>query len=288
MFSQQTSSETYGIRERGLGVEAAFIKPSWSEYSLSIGVSLALNFFFCWAFLSSSFKDDPIEEPPLEDIQWVALTALGEPPPPNAVPRIVAPPPPPPPEAEEISLSRTLEPVKEKIEKEKPKTEPKTQKKTKTPDQKRATPKKQKDVTLNSLFGDHSDVRADRGPRKGDRRGHQEGTSSQFQESREMSIYVSTVSRTINRRLKLPNTISPRQLKKLKAEIYIKLGSNRKIKGSPTWVKRSGNRFFDEAAMKAVMAFSIDQDGKLPLPKEPEIKRHVFQKGLLLLISPND
>lgn len=103
-----------------------------------------------------------------------------------------------------------------------------------------------------------------------------------------MSIYVSNVSRTINRRLKLPNTISPRQLKKLKAEIYIQLSSDRKIKGTPRWVKRSGNRFFDEAAMKAVMAFSKDQDGKLPLPKDKELKRHVFKKGLSLIISPHD
>ena len=268
------------MRGYELGVEAAFVKPTASEYGLSVGVSVALNLFFCWAFLASSLSEPPPEEPPLEDVQWVALTALGEPPKPNAVPRIVAPPPPPPPESEVVSLSRTVEPPK--VEKPKPKPQKRPPKKT------RATSKKKREVTLNSLFGDTSDPRADRGPRKGDRRGHKEGTSSQFQESREMSIYVSNVSRTINRRLKLPNTISQRQLRSLKAEIYIRLGSNRKIKGKPRWVKRSGNRFFDEAAMRAVLAFSVDQDGKLPLPKEKDLRRYVFKKGLSLIISPND
>lgn len=279
-----------GVEAR-FGVGAAIFKPSRLELSLSVGASVALNILFCWVFFVSS-AEPPAPEEPMEDVQWVALTALGEPAPPKAVPRIVAPPPPPPPTADAVSLSREVKEKPKRREKpkkpkkpkkrEKPKKKPKPKKRATKRQPKRAQPKK---LTLNSLFSSSSDERADRGPRRGSRKGHAQGTSSQELDSTEMSVYISRVSTLVSRRLMLPNAISPQERKRLSASIYIKVGSNRKVKGKPKWRKRSGNRLFDQAAMDAVMAFTEDGPGKLMLPRESKAKKAVLRQGLNLLID---
>ena len=259
---------------RAYGVEAALDRSSPQERAAALALSALANSLAFWLFFGGGFGHSSSQEPPPEEVQWVALTALGEAAPPEAVPRIVAPPPPPPPSAEAVSLSREVSP------------EPKK------PPPKKPPPKKRdlkKAVTLDSLFGPRKDdPRADRGPRRGDARGHAEGTSTQWQGDREMSLYVSRVSILIQRQFSPPSTISQRDLARLKANIHIKLNAQGKVVGTPRWVKKSGNSFFDEAAMRAMERFMDGGPARLTLPAEADMKRAVLSQGLTVLLSGAD
>ncbi|MBM4290488.1 MAG: TonB C-terminal domain-containing protein [Deltaproteobacteria bacterium] len=276
------------------GVAAALDRPSAGARLSGVGVSLLGNALACWVLFGGSLLGLEEAPPPSEAVEWVALTALGEPPPPQAVPRIVAPPPPPPPSADAVSLSREVTPEPKKPEPKPP--EPK--KPEPTPEPKRPEPKKPEPkkpdlkkpkVTLDSLFGpSKDDPRADRGPRRGDARGHAEGTSTQWQGDREMSLYVSRVSALIQRQFTPPATISKRDLERLTAHIYIKLNAKGKVVGTPRWVTKSGNGFFDEAAMRAMERFMESGPARLSLPEEAPMKRAVLSQGLTVLLSGAD
>ncbi len=274
---------------RAYGVEAALDRSSPQERAAALALSALANSLAFWLFFGGGFGHSSSQEPPPEEVQWVALTALGEAAPPEAVPRIVAPPPPPPPSAEAVSLSREVSPEPKKPEPKKP--EPK-QPEPKQPPPKKPPPKKRdlkKAVTLDSLFGpSKDDPRADRGPRRGDARGHAEGTSTQWQGDREMSLYVSRVSMLIQRQFSPPSTISQRDLARLKANIHIKLNAQGKVVGTPRWVKKSGNSFFDEAAMRAMERFMDGGPARLTLPAEADMKRAVLSQGLTVLLSGAD
>ncbi len=278
--------------EARYGVAAALDHASPQERAAGLVASLLVNAAVFWVFFGGGLKGGSEPEEALEQVQWVALTALGEAPPPGSVPRIVAPPPPPPPSADAVSLSREVAPERPEPKKPEPKKPEPKKPEPKKPEPKKPEPKKpdlKKQVTLDSLFGPtKDDPRADRGPRRGDARGHAEGTSTQWQGDREMSLYVSRVSTLIQRQFTPPATISQRDLARLTANIHIKINAQGKVVGTPRWVKRSGNSFFDDAAMRAMERFMEGAPGRLTLPTEADMKRAVLSQGLTVLLSGAD
>lgn len=109
-----------------------------------------------------------------------------------------------------------------------------------------------------------------------------------WQGDREMSLYVSRVSTLIQRQFSPPATISQREIVRLTAHIYIKLNEQGKVEGTPRWVERSGNSFFDDAAMRAISLFMEGGHGRLSLPYDAEMKRAVLSQGLTVLLSGAD
>jgi hypothetical protein len=252
------------------------------EDALAAVFSVIVNFLLFSGFMVMGYQDEEVKEP-LEDVQWVSLTALGENMP-KALPRIIAPDEALTPSSEALSVSRVKEEKKPENKKEKqvkkePKKEPK--KKIKKRIKKKRKPKK---GTLESLFA--KDERADRGKRRGDVRGHVSGTSSQWKNSTEMAIYLNRVSTLIQRRVRLPATLSANQLKRLSTTLFIRINSKGKIIGKPKWIKRSGNKFYDNASLRALDPFSSDQGvAKLILPRDKKLRKTVLKKGFNIVLE---
>ena len=82
------------------------------EDALAAVFSIAVNLLLFSGFVAMGHQDEEVQEP-LEEVQWVSLTALGESIP-KALPRIVAPDEAPTPSSEAISVSRVKEEQKSK------------------------------------------------------------------------------------------------------------------------------------------------------------------------------
>jgi outer membrane biosynthesis protein TonB len=244
--------------------------------------SLGVHSLVLFALLFQSPKDQKPEEETVS-VQWVALTALGEAPQPQAMTRIVAP-------AVEVeqsqaqSISRVIK-EETKEEKKPEKTTEKIEKQIegKKPE-KKDPPKRQ--IKLNDLFATSNDPRADAGARKGDARGFKEGTSTTWNESSEMSLYVSRVSVMIKRQFQVPNSISEAQRKQLKGKLKIVLNASGYVVGSVLWVEKSGNSYFDQALIRAVEVFRSTL--KLTLPSQEDLKKKVLKEGLILSLSGDE
>ena len=233
-----------------------------------LAMSMALHLFAVLISLGLSHEEEPVQEEIIA-VELVPLTALGEAPPPKQLPRIVASTPPP--EAsEEVSLSRAVEP------KPKPKPEPKPK------------PKPKKRVSKSDLFSgfEKDDPRADRGPKRGDKRGDLEGTSTSFS-GKIVSAYISRVSNQIRRSFKPPASLDQRQRSKMKTIISVKLEAVGQVSAyikeeSIKWVSKSGNKFFDDAALRAIKVFTAKGGAKLPLPKSELERKEVLRQGLVI------
>jgi outer membrane biosynthesis protein TonB len=234
-----------------------------------------------------------MQEPPPDEVisvDMVAMAALGEQPKPNQLDRIVAADTPPPEEQEAASISRVVEKVDQPKPKKKIKKPKKTKKKPKKTKKSKRRKKKRR-LRTSDLFDDVVDPRADRGRRIGDPRGHRSGTSTRYQ-SGVVSAYASRVSKAIGRHFAAPSSLSRKQLNRLKAVIYIKLEAKGKavaqIKGKPTWRKRSGNSFFDKAAMRAIMKFTTEGGLKIPLPRSDRERKAVLREGFKVRLNGED
>ena len=249
--------------------------------TVGLTFSILINTLLFGGFLILGQEEPPPEEPP-NDVQWLELTALGEQAPPKLLTRIVAPPPPPPPEVKVASITREIEEIKRtpKPETKSPKKVPKKTAKKKKPK------KKRRKVSLDNLFSSKRDSRADRGKRRGGINGHREGTSTHVGENLMRQVYISRIKTLIQRRFKAPSTLSRRQLNRLTAVIRIKLDRRGKVIGTPQWKKKSENKFFDDAAMRAIEPFKKDGgSARLLLPKDKQLRRDVLKRGLTIKLE---
>ena len=264
------------------------------EDQLGIIFSLTLHIIGAFIFIGLGTPDQEPDEEVIA-VEMVALTALGEPPPPNALPRIVAPPPPPEATAKEVSISRVVKkkekPKPKKKEKAKPKKKNKPKPKPKKSSKRRK--KKKRKVSKNDLFSglSQNDPRADKGPRRGDRRGHIEGTSTQWN-GQVVNAYLSRLQSHIARRFKAPASIEKKKLRKLSIIVYVQLQAVGKtvahIKGKLKIKKSSGNKFFDGAALRALKAFTTEGGSKLPLPKSEKDRKAVLKRGFRFKLNGKD
>ncbi|MEE2644128.1 MAG: TonB C-terminal domain-containing protein [Myxococcota bacterium] len=228
--------------------------------------------------------ESPPPPPPPVEVEWVALAALGEAPKPTEMTRIVQAPPPPS-AGGAVSLSRERAP-----EAKPPPPKPRRRKRSRG---KRRPPKRERQEreevnSLDDLFRD--DPRADRRPRRGRRDGHATGRSDRASESSAAALYASRVGQRIERRFKVPATISERARRGLSVKLHIRLkrrGGVAKVSGTPRWVERSGNRFFDDAALRAVKVFGPEGEGKLPLPPRNQgaLREQVLRDGLQVILT---
>jgi TonB family protein len=90
--------------------------------------------------------------------------------------------------------------------------------------------------------------------------------------------YISQVSLILSRNLEPPATIAPDELKRLTCDVSFQLGDDGKVRGEPTIARSSGNRFFDDAALRAVKKFGAGTPDKLPLPTEPKLRQAVLKR----------
>ena len=72
----------------------------------------------------------------------------------------------------------------------------------------------------------------------------------------------------------------PRDVRaRLETTVFFRIDSRGKVRGKPRVVESSNNRFFDEAAIRAVNRFGPSSRLRIPLPKDRKLKAHVLRKG---------
>ncbi len=115
--------------------------------------------------------------------------------------------------------------------------------------------------------------------------GYVYGTSTDPNALSNQSAYVSLVSLQIQRQLKVPSVLSPEERRRLQVEVHFFLDANGKVKGDPKLMKSSGNRFLDDAALRAVRVFGKEGELSLGLPKQASLKKWVLKEGIRAVIK---
>ena len=256
--------------------------------ALSMVSSIVINGLFFVGIAAAGLMNEKPPEPPDHIMAaMVELPRLGETPPdPKALPRMVKPPPPPPPEADQVSLSRELEEELEKKKKEKKrkleekKRRDEERKKQIEERKKKREERRNRKRALQDVMNDIDDPRADTEDAPGFDKGHRSGTSTDPDTLRNKLSYLTRVSLVLSRQFEAPAGIDAAVRKRLKTQVFFRIDKNGKLKGEPRIATSSGNRFFDEAAIRTVKRFSPGSSLVIPLPADKKLRRSVIAEGL--------
>ncbi len=245
-----------------------------------------------WAGLATEGAEEN-PEPPNIAVELAELPRLGKEPEPNALPRIVQPPAPPPPETDVASLSREIEEAEEekkKEEEEKKQRELAEEKKRLEEEQRKKEEleerqRKRKEArerkrAMQDALRNLDDPRADDEDAPGLKDGVRDGTSTDPNSLYNQQVYLSLVKTMLERQFKVPANIPADERNRLKATVKFAIDANGKVKGEPTMVRPSGNKFFDDAALTTVRKFGAGSALKLPLPKDAALRKTVLASGL--------
>lgn len=274
-----------------------------TDEALSIVSAVLVNalIFTSMAFASLS---EPAPKPiapefDVVDITPVELPKLGVKPPPKQLPRIKEEAPPPPPETDVANLHREEKKKKEELEKkkeekkqrelaEKKRRDEEKRKKDierqKEEDEKKAR-KKRMARALRKIK--NRDKRADEDSPDGFNDGDRDGNSVDPNARRNKATYINRVISAIQRQFEIPTVIPPNQRNKLKAKVKFKFDKGGKLVGAPKLATSSGNRLFDQAALRALKKFAPGAPGRIPVPPHslPKLRRSVLGNGLTLWMS---
>ena len=212
------------------------------------------------------------------------LPKLGVPPPPNALPRIVQAPQPEAAPVAPVNLTQQRDeeaekPVEKKpeaVEKPSEQTDPEALKREQHLDKKRR--QKELERAMAQL-----DPRADEDSPDGLADGVREGTSNRAAKIREEALWAAQVGDRIREHLQRPATITPGECRQLHAVLTIVLDARGSIVNSLAISDSSGNRFFDDAALRAVRAFTAEGGETLPLPNAARLadfRKQVMHDGV--------
>lgn len=239
----------------------------------------------------------PLPELPSVSVELVALPILGKEREPDQLPRIVQPPPPPEPETDAVNLARKKAEEEEEVKKKKQEEEKKkrelAEEKRRLEEQERKLAEKKKkeeetkqrkarDQAMRRALNRVADVRADEDSPEGFAQGDALGTSSDPRSLLAKNAYANLLSTVLQRQFEVPATLSPADRRRLEAHVHLRIAESGKLIGEPRLAKPSGNRFFDEAALRAAKKFGPGSDLKLPLPpaSEKQLRRLVLKDGV--------
>jgi len=248
----------------------------------SMSAALCVNLLIFAGFLLVGMTAPEEKKPDVEfiDADMVELPRLGtKKRDPKLLPDIVQPAPAPPVEKKVASLSRKK---KEQFEKPKPKPKPPEAKEKPKPKPKKKPPKtvpkrtkddaKKRKRTIEDAFKELDSRARDEDDPEGVRSGHALGTSPN-EDVR--NRYLALLKTLLSRQFRVPNAISNTEMVSLFAKVSFRLTPQGKVK-NVTLVTRSKNRLFDQAAVAAVRRFSPSAPLKLPVPKDPKLKKLIL------------
>ena len=124
------------------------------------------------------------------------------------------------------------------------------------------------------------DSRADEEDAPGFKSGHSLGRSTDPNTLRNKLVYLDLVSRIIQRQFRPPAGIARDVRAQLRARIHFKINRRGQVIGQTKVMRSSNNRFFDEAAVRAVKKFRPGSSLKIPLPKDRKLRAKVLRDGL--------
>ena len=124
------------------------------------------------------------------------------------------------------------------------------------------------------------DPRADDDDDPGFKKGHTLGRSTNPDALKNKLVYITLIGRVLESQFEVPSTIPENVRKRLSAKVFFRISPRGKLEGRPKIVQSSRNRFFDRAALSAVKRFGPGSKLKLPLPKDPELRKTVLRVGI--------
>ncbi len=235
-------------------------------------------------------------EPPAINVTLMAMPKKGIEKDPKQLVRITQPPPPPEPEADAINLARKKAEEEEEQRKKKEEArikretaekqrrldeaERKLAEKRKRDEERKA--RKDRKAAMARAMASVRDPRADEDAPEGFKDGDPGGTSTDPNALLAKSAYVSLVSTVLERQFEVPAVVSASERQRLEAHVHLRIDSRGKLKGEPRLVKRSGNRFFDEAALRAAQRFGPGSELRIPLPpaSDANLRKLVLKEGI--------
>ncbi|MCA9545626.1 MAG: TonB C-terminal domain-containing protein [Myxococcales bacterium] len=242
--------------------------------------------------------NDTVEnpEPPVINVEILALPKKGIEKDPKQLVRITQPPPPPEPETDAVNLARKKaeeEEEKRKLkEEEKKKRELAEQQRRLEEEERKRAEKQKRDAErkaredrqkrMNQAMAAVRDPRADEDLPEGFKDGDENGTSTDPNALLAKSAYVSLVSTVLQRQFEVPAVVSASERARLEAHVHLRIDAQGKLKGEPKLVKRSGNKFFDDAALRTAMRFGAGSELRIPLPPagDKDLRRLVLKEGI--------
>jgi type IV secretory pathway VirB10-like protein len=229
-------------------------------------------------------EEPPPDEPEVIEFESVEILQKGKPRDPKLLPRIPTSPAPMPQEEKVVKTGPTepeapkppdpdeIKLQQEREEKERQKQEAELRK------LQEEEKKKRKEAIAKALerVGDEDE------PPEGAEDGFEGGTTTDPTKSTAFLNYMGQLQLILRRNFEVPATISPDERRRLVARVVIRLGEDGKIKGDPVIEDGSGNRFYDDAAVRTVLKFSAGTPDKLPLPTDPKVRKFVLSTPLRL------
>lgn len=235
-------------------------------------------------------------EPPAVNVELVALPKKGIEKDPKQLVRITQPPPPPEPETDAVNLARKKAEEEEERRKKKEEQRRKrelAEKQRRLEEQERKLAQKRKKEKERKAREDRKrrmeaamaavrDPRADEDAPEGFKDGDPMGTSTDPNALLAKSAYVSLVSTVLQRQFEVPAVVSASERARLEAHVHLRIDKRGKLKGKPKLVKRSGNTFFDEAALRTAERFGAGSELRIPLPpaSDKTLRTLVLREGI--------
>jgi len=259
------------------------------DQAFSAATAVGANAFMFLGMVMAGLSLAPpmVEELPHVMAAMVQLPRLGDTPPnPKALPRIVKTPEPPPVETDAASLSRQKKDEFEKKEEKKRKLAEKkrrleeARKKRDDDRRKREDEREKRKKMMAEALRRIDDPRADAEDAPGFEQGSAIGTSTDPNTLRNRQVYLTTVSHMLGRFFDVPAVIPADIRHKLSCEVFFRLNAKGKVKGAPRLVRSSGNKFFDEAALRTVRKFGPGSQLRLPVPKDKKLRHAILREGL--------
>lgn len=272
-------------REAGLKVAATVV---------AVGVNGVL---FGGMALAGMIRGQEEEPPPHIDVEIVEIVQKGEERPKHLLPRKpAAPAPEPPPEAEVVRTAppeeelekqkeeeekkrRAEEERKRREEEERKRKEEEERRRKAEEERKRKEEERKRRARQRAMQEALASVQSEDAP-EGHPDGMEGGNTTDPTKSAKFLGYIGQLSLILQRHFEVPAVIPHDERPRLVCEVSFRLGPDGKVRGEPRITKSSGNRFFDDAALRAVKKFGPGTPLKLPLPGDPKLKAVVLKSPL--------
>lgn len=242
-----------------------------------------------WAGMTDALPE-AAPEPDAIAVELHALPRKGVKRDPKAPPRIIKAPEPPAPETDAVNLARKKAEAEEEAKKKKEEKRKRElaeerrrledEKQRKRAEKRRkAKARRDRQRAISEALSEFDDPRGDEDSPEGVEDGSPNGTSTSLGNAQH--AYISLVSSVLQRQFEVPAVVPAEQRKRLQTHVHIRIDTRGKLKAPPAITKPSGNRFFDQAALRAAKKFDKSSELRIPLPaKGTPLYTLVMKKGI--------
>lgn len=226
-------------------------------------------------------------EPPGEiiELELLEITQKGEIRDPKLLPRIPTSPAPLPPEEPVVKTGPAEEPkppAPDEMKLRREREEKERQQKEAEERKLREEEKKKRQAAIDRALDRIGDEDS---PPEGHPEGSEHGNTT---DPTKLRAFENSLGLALREQFLVPATIPQSELRLLSCELGFEIGADGKVKGEPRIKRGSGNRFFDDAALRAVRSFQPGTPHKLPLPPDPAFRKRVTSNPIAVTMHGSD